>query len=107
MLKNNSEQLAINKAVLKAVRKLSGFSFNKSLGDYSLTFELQPHMKAIDIALRNTEYGFESCFIGYFDGITTSANISFPKSITEIPKFENEIEAVIAQVNKFIQSGGK
>ena len=109
MLKNNLEQLAIKKAVLKAVRKLSGFAFSGKLGDFSLNFELNNKMKWIDISPRNEIGKFVECFKCDFlgTGNNTYTIVKLPKLISEIPRFEAEVEAAIAQVNKFIQSGDK
>jgi hypothetical protein len=111
-INKNLEQLVIKKAILKAVRKLSGAAFNKKLNGYQLNFSVSMQINIISMHL-NKGTG-KSIYCDVFGAGRKSWNYqeSLPTKLSEITYFEATIETALAEIfefvrkDKLIQSGG-
>ena len=96
------EQLKIKQAVLKAVRKISGAAFSDKLGDdFDISFTDTKEIGIISVYA--TCLGEHiNCFTSW-SGFGAHWQSSHPKSISDITRFEADIERGLAEIFEYVK----
>ncbi len=105
MLKANNEQLKINSAVLKAVRKISGASFNKKLEGYSLNFSATLSIGVLSFHLNKGEMYCDifPAYVGAVNNKGAFFQTPIPSTVSDIERFEGDVERALAEVFEFVK----
>tara|TARA_R110000851_G_C12814422_1_gene538843 strand:- start:58 stop:363 length:306 start_codon:yes stop_codon:yes gene_type:complete len=94
---NKLDELKIKQAVLKAVRKVSGASFNKKLNGYDISFTVRD--RYFDVLLWVGD-DIVDCYTSFF-GVCAINLIMVPSSVNDIARFEAETEKGLAQIFEY------
>ena len=101
----NTNNLKIQQAVLKAVRKISAAAFNQELGDYGISFTATSSTSILSMFLMK---GGEilHCFNDqwYADGLCPNWQTSYPSSTGDIVRFQADVEKGLNDIFAYVEA---